>query len=42
MLLLDQILNRKLAKPFVKMPPDESLPVLSPAEVVILSWVYCF
>jgi len=35
MLLLDQIINKKLGKPFIKMPPDESLPVLSPAEVVI-------
>ena len=34
MLLLDQILNKKLGKPFIKMPTDESLPVLQPAEVV--------
>ena len=34
MLLLDQLFNRKLAKPFVKMPPDEALPMLSPTEVV--------
>ncbi|CDW78282.1 UNKNOWN [Stylonychia lemnae] len=33
MLLLDQILNRKLGKPFIKMPTDESLPMLAPAEV---------
>lgn len=34
MLLLDQLFNGKLAKPFVKMPPDEALPMLSPTEVV--------
>eukprot|EP00347_Sterkiella_histriomuscorum_P023954 403332811 len=33
MLLLDQILNKKLTKPFIKMPTDDSLPVLSPTEV---------
>jgi hypothetical protein len=37
MLLLDQILNKKLGKPFIKMPPDDSLPVLSPAEVVTIT-----
>ena len=36
MLLLDQILNKKLSKPFIKMPTEEALPVLSPAEVVSL------
>lgn len=34
MLLLDQILNKKLAKPFIKMTPDTSLPMLSPTETV--------
>lgn len=34
MLMLDHILNKKLGKPFIKMPPDDSLAVLSPAEVV--------
>lgn len=41
MLLLDQLFNRKLAKPFVKMPPDEALPMLSPTEVVRLSQFKC-
>ena len=36
-LLLDQILNKKLGKPFIKMPTDESLPVLQPAEVKALT-----
>ncbi len=34
MLLLDHILNKKLGKPFIKMPPDDALAVLQPAEVV--------
>jgi hypothetical protein len=34
MLLLDQIMSKKLGKPFIKMPTDESLPMLAPAEVV--------
>lgn len=37
MLLLDQILNKKLGKPFIKMPPEGSLPMLSPTEVVSYS-----
>ncbi len=34
MLLLDHILNKKFGKPFIKMPPDDALAVLQPAEVV--------
>lgn len=32
MLLLDHILNKKLSKPFIKIPPEGSLPVLALAE----------
>jgi len=39
MMLLDQLLNKKLSKPFVKMPPDEALPMLSPTEVVSYAYV---
>ena len=39
MLLLDQILSKKLGKPFIKMPTDESLPVLQTAEVVSFCWL---
>ena len=34
MLLLDQIVNKKLGKPFIKMPSDEALPILQPTDVV--------
>jgi len=27
-------MSKKLGKPFIKMPTDESLPMLAPAEVV--------
>ena len=34
MMLLDQLFSRKLSKPFIKMPPDDALPMLSQTEVV--------
>ena len=42
MLLLDQVLNKKLGKPFIKMPSDEALPMLAPAEVVIINFLIIF
>lgn len=39
MMLLDQLFSRKLSKPFIKMPPDDALPMLSQTEVVRLN--YC-
>jgi len=35
MILLDQLFSKKLGKPFIKMPPDDALPMLSATEVVI-------
>ena len=34
MMLLDQLFSKKLSKPFIKMPPDDVLPMLSQTEVV--------
>lgn len=34
MMLLDQLFNKKLGKPFIKMPPEDALPMLSQTEVV--------